>query len=68
VTGESPAVTVIAVFDAAFANAGSSNDITLGFSPGSVPQHLRGQAPRLHWRSGRAHERAWQGWRDGDSA
>ncbi len=57
VTGESPALTVVAVHPASFADPSGTNDITKGFFPGQIDAGLHGQPPRLHWSSGMMSER-----------
>ena len=61
VTGASPALTVVAVHPASFADPSGTNDITKGFFPGQIDAGLHGQPRRLHPMSGRMNERAWQG-------
>lgn len=61
VTGESPALTVVAVHPASFADPSGTNDVTKGFFPGQIDAGLHGQPPRLHWSSGTMNERSWRG-------
>ena len=61
VTGESPALTVVAVHPASFADPSGTNDVTTGFFPGQIDAALHGQPKRLHWSSGLMSERSGRG-------